>query len=208
LKSWIDVNENKIKNLDYEVQEASIDDLKKISLLTTPNQVLAIIEIPQQKKVTNWNFLLSELTLVLDTIQDPGNLGTIIRIADWFGIRNIIASPETVDFYNPKVVQSAMGSLKRVNFYTENLDSFFKSIPEIPIYGALLSGTNLYEEKLSHNGIIVIGNESKGISNELQKYVNQTIMIPYFNFEHAESLNVSVATGIICAEFRRQQSMT
>ena len=150
--------------------------------------------------------------MVLDDIKDPGNLGTIIRIADWFGISSIICSTETVDAFNPKVVQATMGSISRIKLHYTNLTEFLKtqtSSIKMPIYGALLDGLSIYSEKLSPEGLIVIGNESKGISVGVQKFVTNNIRIPSFshfknNIGEAESLNAAIATSIICSEFRRR----
>lgn len=188
--------------------EISESELKKISSLSTPNQVLAIVEIP------NYNLakenLTNQLSIALDDLQDPGNLGTIIRVADWFGIKNIICSNNTVDVYNPKVVQATMGSISRVNVHYVDLIKFFEattpSNQPIKVYGAFLNGDNIYTKKLSSNGIILFGNESKGISTNLIEYINEKISIPSFSISSsngAESLNVAISAGIICSEFRR-----
>ena len=156
-----------ILNPDLTVIRIKQNELKKISSLTTPNEVLAVCEIPK----TEFNIFSigMKLSLVMDTVQDPGNLGTIIRIADWFGIENIICSEETVEVYNPKVIQATMGSITRVKVHYTNLFEFLKQykeeFPDLKIYGALLDGENIYEKKLSKEGLIVIGNESKGISD-------------------------------------------
>jgi TrmH family RNA methyltransferase len=142
-------------------------------------------------------------------VQDPGNLGTIIRIADWFGIRHIYCSPSTADVYNPKVVQATMGSIARVCVQYCNLHSLFDSIPpELPVYGTLLDGNDIYQQHLMSRGIIVMGNEGNGISPEIRQRINHKLFIPNFPIgrETAESLNVAVATAITCAEFRRQEN--
>jgi len=186
-------------------------ELEKISGLVTPNEVLALVEIPQWE--LDVKTLESKLTLVLDDIQDPGNMGTIIRIADWFGIENIICSPNTVDCFNPKVVQSTMGSIARVKVHYVVLDQFLVELKAankdgFKIYGAVLEGTTIYNAKIEPKGLIVIGNESKGISTNVESMLTDKISIP--NFSHlklgrgeVESLNAAVATAIICAEFRR-----
>lgn len=150
---------------------------------------------------------LRGLLLALDGVQDPGNLGTIIRIADWFGIKQIVCSKETADAYNPKTVQATMGSLARINIiYVESLAEWLKSLPkDTPIYGTLLDGENIYEQKLSQEGVIVMGNEGNGISEEVRKLVTHKLLIPSFSDgDTAESLNVAIATAITCSEFRRQ----
>jgi RNA methyltransferase, TrmH family len=182
-------------------------ELQKISNLDAPNEALAIVNIPE--KPLNIKSFKDELVLMLDSINDPGNLGTIIRIADWFGINNIICSNNCVDAYNSKVVQATMGSIARVNIFYNELETVLSSVDSnINIYGALLNAESIYKKQLSDMGIIIIGNESRGISAKISGYINQPISIPSFPDNpmspKAESLNVSVATGIICAEFRRQ----
>lgn len=203
----------------FEIKE---NELERISALTKANEVLAVCETP--KYVLDAESLKEKLTLVLDDIKDPGNLGTIIRIADWFGIENIVCSNETVDAFNPKVVQATMGSIARIKIHYVDLISFLKnpkSNIQHPIYGALLEGKNIYTEKLSSEGLIVIGNESRGISEEVQKLITDKISIPSFSHYksgggppermdssiragEAESLNAAIATSIICSEFRRR----
>jgi TrmH family RNA methyltransferase len=191
-----------------EIIEVSEEELKKISSLVTPNEVLVVAEIPQNK--LDVAGLKDELTLVLDDIQDPGNMGTIIRVADWFGIKNIVCSLNSVDCYSPKVVQATMGSIARVKIHYIELMDFFKPLTHNKIYGAVLGGDNIYSKKLSDKGFIVIGNESKGISDKILSLVTDKIAIP--NYSHlkqsggeAESLNAAIAAAIICAEFRRVQ---
>lgn len=192
---------------NIELIQIKEQELERISFLSTPNQALAICEIPEYTMQTAQ--FEEKLTLVLDDIKDPGNLGTIIRIADWFGIDTIVCSNETADVYNPKVVQATMGSIARVKVIYTDLKDFLKHQSEnkMAIYGAMLNGDNIYEQKKS-NGIIVIGNESKGISKEIEQYISKKIKIPSFshlkqNEGEAESLNAAIATAIICSEFRR-----
>lgn len=203
VNTWSDAH--KI-NPSIAVTEVTASELERISGLTTPNMVLALVEIPQNQVIEASAF--EKLIFVLDEIKDPGNLGTIIRIADWFGISTIICSENTVDVYNPKVVQATMGSIARVNLQYTDLAVFFKSLPsEIPVYGTLLNGENIYSQTLSKNGLIVIGNESKGISDELLPYISQKLYIPSYAENpgnKAESLNASVAAAIVCAEFKRR----
>jgi TrmH family RNA methyltransferase len=174
--------------------EISSTDLNKISGLSTPNQALAVLNY--------WEMEVqhSMLTLVLDTIQDPGNLGTIIRMADWFGIKQLICSKETVDFRNPKVLQATMGSIFRINVHYCDLESYLKQAT-VPIYGALLAGENVYHQNLPEEAIIVMGNEGKGISKHLIPLITHAIHIPRIGA--AESLNVSTATAILLSEFKR-----
>lgn len=187
---------------EIKCYEITNDDLYKISSLKTPNKVIAVVKIPNNENIS-LNFE-EEIILMLDNIKDPGNLGTIIRIADWFGIKNIICSENTVEVYNPKVIQATMGSISRVKVYYKKLKDFLISIPQnILVYGSLLNGENIYNCKLTKNGIIIIGNESKGISDEIYPFIDKKIKIPSYNENGAESLNASIATAIICAEFKR-----
>lgn len=178
-------------------------ELQSISAQKHPNQVLAVVKIPE---ATTPPTEIKDLYLVLDTIQDPGNMGTIIRIADWFGIKHIICSRETADIYNPKVVQSTMGSISRVQVsYTDLIDWLEEINGSVPVYGTLLSGENLYETKLDSKGLIIIGNESKGISDDVAFYISKGIKIPAYGDSETESLNAAVATGIVVATFRQAQ---
>ncbi|MEA3451797.1 MAG: RNA methyltransferase [Bacteroidota bacterium] len=179
------------------------NELKKISSFSTPQEVLAVVEIPEND-LLKVDFL-NELTLVLDEIKDPGNLGTIVRIADWFGIKNIVCSTDSVDIYNSKTVQATMGSIFSVNVFYTNLLQIFKNLDKnIPVYGTFMDGENIYNKKLSKYGLIVLGNEANGISAEIEKNITEKISIPTFNKNKtAESLNISVATAIICSEFKR-----
>lgn len=204
LEDWISTNRKLIPK-DIALEKVSPKELERISALKTPNKVLAVVCIPEID-LTAIDY--SQLILVLDKIQDPGNLGTIIRTADWFGIKDIICSKDTVSLYNPKVIQSTMGSFTRVNLHYTALKEVLKAIPkELSVYGSLLEGKSIFQEKLSNKGLIVIGNESQGISKEIQSFLTKKINIPSFAIDsqnQAESLNASLATGIICAEFRRQ----
>ena len=190
--NWLSENKNLLKNIlpenIYEIDEAS---LQKISLLKTPNKVVAVFEKKLQEATPVIN---KKLSLMLDDIRDPGNMGTIIRIADWFGIENIICSENCVDCYNPKVVQAAMGSLGRVNVLFTSLISFIELNKNISVYATALSGMPVSELKSIKEGIILIGNESKGISEELLNIAAQKITISRYG--KAESLNAAVATGI------------
>ena len=173
-------------------------ELKKITALATPNTCLAVFKIPNEKKITE-----SGLILALDSIRDPGNLGTILRLCDWFGIQEIICSKETVDIYNPKVVQATMGSLARVNVNYIDLAPFI-SQTKLPVFGTFMNGTNIYKTDLRQEGIIVMGNEANGISPEIEKLIKYRLAIPRFGtLQKTESLNVSTATAIVLSEFRR-----
>jgi len=184
---------------------AETGEISKASLLKNPQQVIAVFKQPQCK--LNTIELSEKLSLVLDRIQDPGNLGTIIRIADWFGIENIICSFDTADVYNPKTVQATMGALARVKVHYMDLVDFLSKNKNMPIYGTFLTGTNIYTKTLSHKGLIVMGNEGNGISPEIEQFINEKLYIPNYPVGKAtsESLNVAVATAITCAEFRRRQ---
>jgi TrmH family RNA methyltransferase len=205
-------NANKI-DIGIECTQVNQGELERLSTLVTANEVVAVCKIPD--KVLNIDILNEKLVLVLDDIRDPGNMGTIIRIADWYGIETIICSNNSADIYNSKVVQSTMGSIARVNLHYVDLDSFFDDVKnknwaeKMPVYGALLDGANIYESALTKSGFIVIGNESKGISDAIQKRITTKISIPSFSHftaskGEAESLNAAVAAAIICSEFRRR----
>lgn len=187
-----------------EVAEVTPDELSRASLLKTPQQVLAVFEQPEYTLDTA--VFQNSLCLALDDVQDPGNLGTIIRLADWFGIEHILCSPNTVDVYNPKTVQATMGGIARVKVHYAPLPSLIRSLGEVPVYGTFLDGKNMYEQPLSHNGLIVMGNEGNGIGKEVERLINRKLYIPNYpqNRETSESLNVAIATAVVCAEFRRQ----
>lgn len=179
---------------DLPITRISPIELEKISTLQTPNQVVVVAE---QREPTGEPVLKNKLTLVLDGIQDPGNLGTIIRIADWFGIDQIIASNDTVELYNPKVIQATMGSFLRVKIWYRELEELLTTI-NVPVYGALLNGTSMYATKPPKEALLVIGNESKGIRENILPYIKHAITIPRTG--KAESLNAAVATGILLAQ--------
>lgn len=208
VKEWIEGRRDAVRLAQQpEVIEVSEQELKKISQLTTPNQALAVAVIPVRE--LDAEALKEELSLVLDDIRDPGNLGTIIRIADWFGIHNVVCSLNTADGYNPKVVQATMGSIARVKVYYTDIEKLLASLRDtIPVYGAVLEGENVYGGKLSSKGLIVIGNESKGISDNVMQLLTNKITIPNFSKDNplgaAESLNAAIATAVICAEFKRR----
>lgn len=177
----------------------SEQDMKKITTLNTPSNCLAVFKTKPEIELS-----LEGLNLCLDDVRDPGNLGTIIRLCDWFGIKNLICSEETVDCYNPKVIQSTMGSLARVNIYYKNLKTILSST-NLPVIGTFMEGENIYNSKLPNEGIIIMGNEANGISNEIENLVTQKISIPQFGeIQETESLNVATATAIILSEFKRR----
>jgi len=181
----------------FEIKDA---DLQKISTLNTPQQALAIVRIPENKPDNTFKLLNDTFTLVLDTIQDPGNLGTIIRTADWFGFKQIICSLETVEAYNPKVVQASMGSLARMQVNYTDLTILLQNC-NLPIYGALLDGKSIYEINFPPAGLLVLGNEGNGITDAVRKLVTHSAAIPRFGM--AESLNVAVSAAIFCMEIKK-----
>ena len=184
------------KNKVHAISEA---ELKKISALITPNTCLAVFKIPKAKQMVEKGLLVA-----LDDVRDPGNLGTIIRLCDWFGIETLFCSEESVDIYNPKVVQATMGSISRVNVVYGNLETFL-SQTKLPVFGTFMDGKNIYQEELPKEGIIIMGNEANGISTSVEKLVSERIAIPRFgNLQVTESLNVATATAIILSEFKRK----
>jgi RNA methyltransferase, TrmH family len=180
--------------------EVTESELGKISTLTTPQDILATIRIPSTTVIEPESFR-NQFTLVLDGIQDPGNLGTIIRTADWFGIRQILCSRDTVEAYNPKVVQATMGSLSRIKLMYGDLEDVLTSV-DIPYYGALLDGESIYEVDFGTEGLIILGNEGKGISEAIRSKITHAVTIPRFG--EAESLNVAVSAAIFCSELKRK----
>jgi TrmH family RNA methyltransferase len=180
-----------------EVTRIEAFELEKMSMLQTPNQVLAVAMMPQKKETLN---LAGPLTIVLDGIQDPGNMGTIIRTADWFGITQIVASEDTVDVYNPKVIGATMGSFMRVSVTYKNLADWMPTI-KLPVYGALLEGENVFTIKTPQKGLLVIGSEGKGIRENILDFITHPVTIPKTG--DAESLNAGIAAGIIVAQLTR-----
>lgn len=189
-----------------EIDTATIDEIARASLLKTPQDVIAIFN--QRKEKTDITVIEKQLCLALDDVQDPGNLGTIIRIADWFGIEHIFCSTNTVDVYSPKVVQATMGALSRVHLHYVSLTELIGKLNKnVPIYGTLLDGTNIYTQELSTTGLIVMGNEGNGITAEVRQLINRKLYIPNYpeGRDTSESLNVAIATAVTCAEFRRRE---
>lgn len=176
----------------------SAAELKKISSLKTANTALALFEIPTPKPLEQQGLIVA-----LDAVRDPGNLGTIIRLCDWFGVRHLVCSEDTVDCFNPKVVQATMGSLARVHLHYIPLREFLKN-SHLPVFGAVMDGKNVYSQQLPAEGILVMGNEANGISNEILETIPNRIGIPRFGkIQKTESLNVATATAILLSEFRR-----
>lgn len=192
-----------------EVETVSAHDMERISLLKTANNSLALVEIPHHE--LDLHSLAGKLILALDDVQNPGNIGTIIRLADWFGIEDIVCSHGCADCFNPKVVQATMGAILRVRVHYTDLGRFLEeaSVQDIPVYGTFLEGNNLYDSQLTKAGIVLMGNEGRGISAGIGKYVTHKLFIPPYPADRqgSESLNVAMATGVVCAEFRRQASI-
>lgn len=180
----------------FEVNNAELD---KISTLQTPQGILALVNIPESPELDT-TALKNVFSLVLDGVQDPGNMGTIIRTADWFGFKQIICSNNCVEVYNPKTVQATMGSLSRINIYYEDLPAFLKHV-ELPVFGAVLNGTSIYETKWGKEGLVVLGNEGQGITPEVMKLISHPVTIPRVG--QAESLNVAISAAILCADIAR-----
>lgn len=184
------------------------EEIKKVTFFKTPSPVTAIFK--RENHQLTHDTLQNNLVLVLDGVQDPGNMGTIVRIADWFGIRHVVCLEQTVDVYNPKAVQATMGALARVKMHYVTKAELFTLIKHcktsIPVYGTFLEGENIYSAELTQNGIIVMGNEGNGISDEVKAHVTRKLFIPSYpqGCPTSESLNVAIATGIVCSEFRRR----
>ncbi|MCF7567663.1 RNA methyltransferase [Sabulilitoribacter arenilitoris] len=173
-------------------------ELKRISFLTTPNKALAVFRIPEPKSINR-----KGLIVALDAIRDPGNLGTIIRLCDWFGVTDLVCSKATVDCFNPKVIQATMGSIARVNINYVDLVDFLNEVT-LPVFGAFMDGETVYTKKLLKEGVLVMGNEANGVSKEVEAIITEKISIPRFgNLQATESLNVATATAIFLSEFRR-----
>lgn len=193
IEDWVAVHGHLLKlHPEAEVLVATPSELETISTLQTPNQVMLVVEVPKLPETKPGN----EWCIALDNIQDPGNMGTIIRIADWFGIGHIVCSPDCVDVYNPKVVQAGMGGHLRVQLHKTDLSSFFEQT-DLPILAATLHGNDVYDMPKLEKGILLIGNESKGIREELIARAEHKVTIPRKG--GAESLNAGVSTGILCA---------
>lgn len=208
VQEWIDGNPASFGAQKPVPEPVLLSEMERITALSTPSPALAVVRMKDHGLPAE--AAPAGLTLVLDDIQDPGNLGTIIRIADWFGISRVVCSPGTVDLYNPKVIQATMGSFTRVEVMYGDLAEFL-SLPGHPahVFGTFLRGKNIYEAELPDNGVIIVGNESRGISAAIEKFVTDKITVPSYAFDkkersHAESLNAAIATAIVCAEFRRR----
>lgn len=196
-EEWINKNAAILTPYETSLTITSPNGLKKISSLKTPNSVLAVLEMPNYTPLVDK--IQTSLNLVLENIQDPGNMGTIIRIADWFGIPHIFCSKGCVDIYNSKVVQASMGGFLRVQVHYLDLENLFQEHPTLPVYGAVLGGENAFKHPLNKPSFLLIGNEGKGLSDSIQNQITHKITIPKMG--GAESLNAGVATGILCALF-------
>lgn len=206
-QDWIDNNRHLISNsTSFDI--VSEGELAKASLVETPQQVVGVFR-KRDAALPEAEVLKSQLCLALDTVQDPGNIGTIVRLARWFGIDRIVCSLECADVYSPKVVQATMGALGKVNIGYTDLPQFLGALPkDVPVYGTFLDGENIYDTSLTNHGVIVMGNEGNGISAAVAQKISQRLYIPPYpaGTPAIESLNVGVAAAIVCAEFRRRQS--
>ena len=207
-KLWLHEHQKDIamNTQNCEIIEVNENELQRVSFLKTPQDVLAVFSIPHHP-VELQVCASNSLCLALDDVQDPGNLGTIIRIADWFGIENIFCSLGTADVYNPKTIRATMGAIARVHIHYLSLaEEINQCKGKFPIYGTLLEGKNIYERELQHKGLVIMGNEGKGLSPEIREMISDALYIPSFPQDRptSESLNVAIATAIVCAEFRRR----
>lgn len=202
-QEWLD----RCRNVPAErIVTVTPDELKRVSLLRSPQDVLAVFHIPEYKESMT-QVASKNLVLALDDVQDPGNLGTIVRIADWFGIKDIFCSKGTADIYNPKAIQATMGAIARVRLHYTDLIKEISGLPaSVPVYGTYLNGDTLYDTALSDHGVIIMGNEGNGISTEISKSISHRLYIPNWpsGAPTSESLNVAIATAIVCSEFRRR----
>ncbi len=200
--AWVD----RQRRSGVEVDEVTDEELKRASFQETPQQVLAVFKQLTYEVDVN-EVARKQLCLVLDDVQNPGNLGTIVRLADWFGIEHIFCSKGCADIYNPKTVQATMGGIARVQVHEADLPELLSRLDkDIPVYGTFLDGENIYGKELENRGLIVMGNEGKGVSKEVAAFVTERLYIPNYpeGRETSESLNVAIATAIVCAEFRRR----
>ncbi len=196
-ESFISRHNTQINSSDAQVILATQNQLESLGQYQSNDSALAVVHMKPNRAFA---FPEDNFVIGLDDVRDPGNLGTIIRIADWYGIKNLVFSAQTADFYNPKVIQSSMGSFIRVNFFYADLNEVFHQW-KVPIYGAFLDGKNVHEMKQIRRGVILMGNESNGIGEDLEKVVTDKVTIP--GFGQAESLNVAIATAILCDNFKR-----
>ncbi|MDX1913117.1 MAG: RNA methyltransferase [Saprospiraceae bacterium] len=202
LERWAQENATLLSAIPEKINLVTASELGKISTLSTPNQVLAVAELPQNS--ADLNLPAQQLCFYLDGIQDPGNLGSILRVADWFGFPAVYCSPDCVDVYSPKVVQSGMGAIFRVQCLEIELGDLLQQHPDLPVSGAVLEGENVFNATLPRNGLLVIGNEGRGISKETEQRLTRRLSIPKHPAGGAESLNAAIAAGIMAAAFRRE----
>ncbi len=204
-QNWIDENGDVLMGVAEPVIVKRAD-MARMSQLTTPPEIIAVYSIPDI--VLDRQRLQTSLTLALDRVQDPGNLGTIIRIADWMGVKDILCTFDTVDVYNPKVIQATMGAISRVRVHYVNLQTVLSEMSPLPVFGTFLDGENIYTKRLPTSGIVVMGNEGNGISDDIGRMVTDRLFIPPYPLGQttSESLNVAVATAITLSEFRRQHA--
>lgn len=201
-EAWVERQRKRGVEMDVVTEE----ELKRVSFQDTPQQVLAVFRQASYEVEVN-RVVKEQLCLMLDDVQNPGNLGTIVRLADWFGIEHIFCSRGCADIYNPKTVQATMGAMARVQVHYVDLPAMLGGLETgVPVYGTFLDGENMYKKDLENRGLIVMGNEGKGVSKEVERYVTERLYIPNYpaGRETSESLNVAIATAIICAEFRRR----
>ena len=200
-KEWIEEHGSSIAGC--EAIEVSPQIMRELTRLGTTPPVISFFELPQEPAMPGAGYLEENLVVALDRVQDPGNLGTILRTCDWLGVHTVVASPDTADAFNPKTVQATMGALARVRVIYTELDAFLATAGRsVPVYGTFLNGNNIYTEELSGNGILVMGNEGNGISAEVEKLVGKRLFIPPYKNDAVESLNVATATAIALSEFR------
>ena len=199
--SWLGV-----KRQSVEVDQVTEDELRRVSFQEHPQQVLAVFKQPVYEVDVN-EVAERQLCLALDDVQNPGNLGTIVRLADWFGIEHVFCSKSCADIYNPKTVQATMGGIAHVQVHYVDLPQLLHGLQQsTPVYGTFLDGENIYEKDLENRGVIVMGNEGKGVSKDVEAFVTERLYIPNYpqGRQTSESLNVAIATAIVCAEFRRR----
>ncbi|MDE6461009.1 MAG: RNA methyltransferase [Paramuribaculum sp.] len=205
-ENWICEHKNVCNSVKFTPIIVSKKDIERMSALSTPSEVIAVYDLPESS--FDVSIASEELVIALDGVQDPGNVGTIIRAADWFGVRHLILSEDSADAFSPKTVMASMGAISRVKILRGNLQDLL-SESSVNVYGTFLDGQSIYQTQLSPSGIIVMGNEGRGISYDVEKFVNKRLLIPSFppNSVTSESLNVGMATSIVLSEFRRRQIM-
>ncbi len=197
LTPWIKANHSILRNIDTIVQEISQKDLARISSLKTPNQVFVVCKVPTYE--LDLATINSSLTLFLDNLQNPGNMGSILRIADWFGLPYVFCSKNTVEVFNPKVIQASMGAFLRVKIISIEFSELMGNVPDLPTFAAVLQGEDVFKADLPKNGVLIIGNEGAGVSEDITAQATHLIRIPKGKQGRAESLNAAVAAGILCA---------